>query len=318
LTPVKHLVSTSSCTFTTQHILKEEKVRKKTWQFILVALSLSLVASMALAGGGHGHKAPKKVGILLVAFGSSEASAQVSFENIDRKVKAAYPGIPVRWAYTSYIIREKLAKQGKQLDSPVVALAKMRDEHFTHVAVQSLHTIGGDEYHDVRRTVGAFKVMGGFQRIVLGYPLLATQEDMEKVVAAIFKTIPKNRKKNEAVVLMGHGTHHPSNAFYAALMFQLQVQDPNIFIGNVEGYPEVDTIEMLLKKKRIKKAYLMPFMSVAGDHAKNDMASDEDDSWKSILTKAGIKCVPILKGTAEYDEFVDIWVEHLNGPLSHF
>jgi sirohydrochlorin cobaltochelatase len=59
-------------------------------------------------------------------------------------------------------------------------------------------------------------------------------------------------------------------------------------------------------------------MSVAGDHAKNDMAGDEDDSWKSIFTKAGIECVLILKGTAEFDNFVDMWVDHLGGPLSHF
>ena len=272
----------------------------------------------AWAGGGHGHKAPKKVGILLVAFGSSEASAQVSFENIDKKVKSTYPGIPVHWAYTSTIIRKKLAKQGKFLDSPEVALARMQDAGFTHVAVQSLHTIGGDEYHDLRRTVGAFKMMGGFQRIVLGYPMLATQKDMQRTVKAILTTIPKERKKSEAVVLMGHGSHHPSNAFYAALMFQLQLEDPNIFVGTVEGYPEVGLIKELLLKNKIKKAYLMPFMSVAGDHAKNDMAGDEEDSWKSILTKAGIECVPVLKGTAEFDVYVDIWVDHLGGPLSHF
>jgi sirohydrochlorin cobaltochelatase len=94
--------------------------------------------------------------------------------------------------------------------------------------------------------------------------------------------------------------------------------DPNIFIGTVEGYPEVGLIEALLKKKKIKKAYLMPFMSVAGDHAKNDMAGDEKDSWKSVLTNAGITCVPVLKGTAEFNAFADIWVDHLNGPLSHF
>jgi sirohydrochlorin cobaltochelatase len=266
----------------------------------------------------HGHQAPKKVGILLVAFGSSEASAQVSFENIDRKVKQAYPDIPVRWAYTSHIIRDKLAKQGRMLDSPEVALAKMRDEKFTHVAVASLHTIPGAEYHDLRRAIGAFQQMGGFQGLILAYPLLATQEDMERTVEAVLATVPKERQPDEAVVLMGHGTHHPSNAFYAALMFQLQLRDPNIFVGTVEGYPEVDLIQNLLLKKNIKKAYLMPFMSVAGDHAKNDMAGDEDDSWKSILTKAGIECVPVLKGTAEYDEFVDIWVDHLEGPLGHF
>ncbi len=281
--------------------------------FIAVCLS-----TVAIATGGHGHKKEKKVGILLVAFGSSEASAQVSFENIAKKTKTAYPDIPVRWAYTSTIIRKKLAKQGKQLDSPEVALAKMQDEDFTHVAVQSLHTIGGDEYHDLRRTVGAFKIMGGFQRIILGYPLLATQKDMERAVDAVLENIPPDRKSDEAVVLIGHGTHHPSNAFYAALMFQLQLKDPNVFVGTVEGYPEVDLIEELLLKNKIKKAYLMPFMSVAGDHAKNDMAGDEEDSWKSILTKAGIECVPILKGTAEFDSFVDIWVDHIGGPLSHF
>jgi sirohydrochlorin cobaltochelatase len=289
---------------------------------ILIGFASLIVAvclvTVAVAAGGHGHKKDKKVGILLVAFGSSEASAQVSFENIAEKTRAAYPDIPVRWAYTSTVIRKKLARQGKLLDSPEVALAKMQDDDFTHVAVQSLHTIGGEEYHDLRRTVGAFKIMGGFQRIILGYPLLATQKDMERAVDAILENVPAARKPDEAVVLMGHGTHHPSNAFYAALMFQVQLKDPNIFVGTVEGYPEVDLIRELLLKNKIKKAYLMPFMSVAGDHAKNDMAGDEDDSWKSILTKAGIECVTVMKGTAEFDNFVDIWVDHLGGPLSHF
>ena len=286
---------------------------------IFVALAAVLfLTTMAVAGSGHGEQQPKKIGILLVAFGSSEASAQVSFENIDKKVRQAYPDIPVRWAYTSHIIRDKLAKQGRVLDSPEVALARMRDEKFTHVAVASLHTIAGAEYHDLRRTVGAFEQMGGFERVLLAYPLLATQEDMERTVDAILATVPKERKPDEAIVLMGHGTHHPSNAFYAALMFQLQLRDPNIFVGTVEGYPEVGLIQDLLIQKKIQKAYLMPFMSVAGDHAKNDMAGDEDDSWKSILTKAGIACVPVLKGTAEYDAFVDIWVDHVGVPLSHF
>ena len=292
-------------------------MRKK---LIIPVLAIMLIVGFCTLtmAGEHGHKASQKVGILLVAFGSSESSAQVSFENIDKKVKAAYSGIPIRWAYTSHIIRKKLAKQGKHLDSPEMALAKMQDEGFTHVAVQSLHTIGGSEYHDLRRTVGAFKSMGGFQRVILGYPLLSTQEDMQRAVNAILEIIPKKRKKNEGVVLMGHGTHHPSNAFYAALMFQLQLKDPNIFVGTVEGYPDVDLIKELLLKKKIKKAYLMPFMSVAGDHAKNDMAGDEDDSWKTIITNAGIQCVPIPKGAAEYDVFVDMWVDHLKGPLSHF
>ena len=291
---------------------------RKNYRIPVLAIICMICLCSVTWAGGHGHKAPKKVGILLVAFGSSEPSAQVSFQNLDKKTKAAFPDIPVRWAYTSHIIRKKLAKQGKHLDSPEVALAKMMDEGFTHVAVQSLHTIGGEEYHDLRRTVGAFKMMGGFHRIVLGYPLLATQQDMQRTVDAILKSIPADRQKGDAVVLMGHGSHHPSNAFYAAIMFQLQLKDPNIFVGTVEGYPEIDDIKDMLLKKKIKKAYLIPFMSVAGDHAKNDMAGDEEDSWKSVLTKAGIACVPILKGTAEEDSFIDIWVSHIRGPLSHF
>ncbi|NNK14973.1 MAG: sirohydrochlorin cobaltochelatase [Desulfofustis sp.] len=287
-----------------------------------ICVAAFLACGLMLAGvsgaSHHGEEKQKKVGVLLVAFGSSEDSAQVSFENIDKKVKATYPGIPVKWAYTSHIIRKKLAGQGKELDSPEVALAKMADEDFTHVAVQSLHTIGGAEYHDLHRSISAFTVMGAFENILLGYPLLATQEDLERTVEAILANLPAERNKEEAVVLMGHGTHHPSNAFYSALNFQVQLKDPYVFIGTVEGYPELDTIQALLQKNDIKKVYLMPFMSVAGDHAKNDMAGDEDDSWKSILTKEGYEVVTVLKGTAEFDEFVEIWVDHVRGPMSHF
>jgi sirohydrochlorin cobaltochelatase len=293
---------------------------KRAWVVVMGVLLFYTVNCFASVDHpvGHEHKQDKKEGILLVAFGSSEASAQVSFEKIDKLVKVKYADIPVRWAYTSHIIRHKLAKQGKYLDSPEVALAKMLDENYTHVAVQSLHTIGGAEYHDLRKIVGSFKMMGGFEKIFLGYPLMSNQEDMERTVDAIISIIPKERKKDEAIVLMGHGTHHPSNAFYAALMFQLQLKDPNIFVGTVEGYPDLDLIQKLLIKNNIKKAYLMPFMSVAGDHAKNDMAGDEEDSWKSVLTKAGIACLPVLKGTAEFDSFINIWIDHLAAPLLHF
>jgi sirohydrochlorin cobaltochelatase len=285
---------------------------------VLMAVGLVLTAVTVSIAGHHGTHKEKKTGILLVAFGTSDPSAQVAFDNIDRKIKAAYPDIPVYWAYTSRIIRHKLAGQGKHLDSPAMALARMADEQFTHVAVQSLHTIAGSEFHDLTRVVGAFKSMGEFDNIILGHPLLATQAAMEKAVDALFDMIPEKRKKEDAVVFMGHGTHHPANAFYPALMFQAQQRDPLVFIGVVEGYPEIDEIHSWLAEKKIKTAWLLPFMSVAGDHAKNDMAGDEDDSWKTILSEAGIDCHTVMKGTAEYDSFVEIWLSHLNEVLAHF
>jgi sirohydrochlorin cobaltochelatase len=292
-------------------------MKRKAYLLILIlAVFLGFSAFQAL---GRSHNRPMEKGILLVAFGSSRPEAQISFQNIDRKVKAAFPGIPVRWAYTSKIIREILADDGKQIDSVEIALAKMMDEGFTHVAVQSLHTIGGEEFHDLRRNAQVFGLMSeGFDRILVGNPLLATEDDMKRVTGVILRHIPKERTLKDAVVLMGHGTLHPSNAFYAALMYHLQRKDPNIFVGTVENFPEIDDIKEMLLEKKIKKAYLLPFMSVAGVHARDDLAGDGKDSWKSILTKAGITCVPILKGTAEYDDMVDIWVDHLKGEMAQF
>lgn len=283
--------------------------------YAAVVLAMILCAANAYA---HKEAREMKKGILLVAFGTSEASAKVSFQHIEAKVKKAFPGVDVRWAYTSHIIRHKLAGQGDIILSPAQALAKMMDEGYTHVAVQSLHTIPGEEYHELAMTVNGFKAMpGGFDRLILGFPLLGAQDTVAKAVDAIFATLPKARKANDAVVLMGHGTHHPGNIYYSAMNWQLQQKDPNIIMGTVEGYPELGDVIAWLKERKTGKVWLMPFMSVAGDHAKNDMAGDEEDSWKSRLTKAGFSCQTVLKGTAEYDEFTDIWVEQLAKVVAH-
>ena len=254
----------------------------------------------------------EKRGILLVAFGSTIAQAQVAFENIERSVRKPFPGVPVRWAYTSRFIIRKMAEKGKRLATPEEALSSMMRENFTHVAVQSLHIIPGEEFHGLLKNVHRYVGMSkGLRKVLVGYPLLATDEDVRRVAEAILKVIPKERKKEEAVVLMGHGTQHPANVYYAALAYRLQKFDPNIFLGTLGGWPEIDEIKADLKNKGIQKAYLMPFMSVAGGHARNDMAGPGGGSWKSILEKEGIQCVVVLKGTAEFQEFVDIWVDHL-------
>jgi sirohydrochlorin cobaltochelatase len=277
---------------------------------------------MALAGAHHDmdHREASDKGpaILLVTFGTSIPEAQAAFTNIENMVKAEFPDVPVKWAYTSYIIREKLAKSGQHLDSPEVALAKLMDEGYTRVAVQSLHMIPGAEFHDLRINAGAFKKMkDGFRSLMVGWPALSTSEDYAKAVDALFSIIPKERKKDEAVVLMGHGTHHPANAVYEAMMYRLQRRDPNVFMGTVEGSPTLDEIKATLLENGVKKAWLMPFMSVAGDHTVNDLVGDGDDSWKSVLTEAGIECLPVVKGLAEYEAFADIWLDHLKVVMAH-
>jgi len=282
----------------------------------LVLVALVLPKSPIYA---HGEKGPMKKGILLVAFGSTVPEAQVSFENIDRSVEKTFPGVEVHWAYTSRTIIAKMAKEGKHLVTPVEALARMMRDKFTHVAVQALHVIPGAEFHGLVRNVQRFEGMSkGIEKVSIGYPLLATSEDLQRVAEAMLRVIPPERKATEGVVFMGHGTHHPANVYYAALTYHVQKLDPNVFVGTVEGWPEIGDVIGDLKKGGLQKAYVIPLMSVAGDHVRNDMAGPGEDSWKSILEKEGIECKPVLTGLAEHQEFVDIWVDHLKSAFGHF
>lgn len=283
--------------------------------FVTALLLFACVAPAAWAG--HGKQSEEKTGILLVAFGSSIPEAQVSFHNIQNKVEAAFPGIPVYWAYTSHIIRHKMAQEsGAVLLSPSQALATMADEGFTKVAVQSLHTIPGEEYENLLHVASAFHGLpDGIAQIVVGKPLLYLNDDMEKTTNALLASVPAKRTSNEAVVFMGHGTHHPANVYYLAMQRLLELRDPLAFVGTVEGTPTLDDVIAELNKNKVKNVWLMPFMSVAGDHARNDMAGEEADSWKSILESKGFQCKAVLKGTAEYDHIVAIWVDHLKAAM---
>ena len=284
---------------------------------VLMVISLNTVTAQAAE---HGKKKVEKTAILLVTFGTSVEKAQASFTNIEKRVKAAFPGTEVRWAYTSNIIRKKLAKEeGKQIDSPEMALARLMDEGYTKVAVQSLHMIPGAEFHEINANARLFgQMVGGIEQVNVSLPLLISDETMEQALKIITtKVVPKERKTGEAVVLMGHGTHHPTDAMYSALMYKAQQMDANLYVGTVEGHPTFEEIRDMLVAKKIKKAYLIPFMTVAGDHAMNDMAGDEPDSWKSQLAKAGVESVPVMQGLGEVDAIVDMWIAQLKMVMAH-
>lgn len=279
-------------------------------------LALFIVCVLIMPAIAGEQKKTAKTGILLVAFGTTVPEAKVSMDHIDAMAKSRFPGMEIRWAYSSRIVREKLAIQGTLVDSPAQALARMMDDGFTHVAVQSLHTIPGEEFHSLRRTVAAFEGMPkGMTHIELGEPLLSRSDDMERAATALLSSIPSDRNKKDAIVFMGHGTHHPANIYYPGMQYYLSRLDPLALVGTVEGSPSLDDVLLALGKQKPKRVFLMPFMSVAGDHAHNDMAGDEDDSWKSILTGKGYTCIPVIRGTAENQAFVDIWLDHLAAAL---
>jgi sirohydrochlorin cobaltochelatase len=289
-------------------------------RLLLLTLMAFILAGSVHAFAAHGDKPAAKKAILMVAFGTSVPEAQKAFDQIDAQAKTTFPGMEIRWAYTSSIIRAKLAKQGKTLDSPEVALAKLMEERYTHVAILSLHTIPGIEFHDLTRNAHLFGQMaGGFERVMVARPLLSSHEDMLKVAKALLKNLPADRKPQDAVLLMGHGSeHHPADAIYLAMNQVFQELDANVFVATVEGRPALDDVVPKLRERKLKKVYLLPLMAVAGDHARNDMAGDGPDSWKSVLTKDGLTCEVVLKGTAEVPEIVEVWLDHLHVALAHF
>lgn len=295
-------------------------MRRKFFVALLAGITL-----INLGYGGHPVKKPEKKGILLVAFGTSDKQAQQAFINIDRLAKKRFPDLPIRWAFTSNFIRRKLLKNGKPIppmgtDSTQLALAKMQEEGFTHVAIQSLHFAAGFEFHKMFKQAKKFMSgPGSFTKVTVGRPLLVSRKDLDKFVEAVIKIIPKERKADEAVVFMGHGNEHGRcDLVYVATAEKLEDKDKNLMMGTVEGAPAFDDVKTQLKATGAKKAYLIPMMAVAGDHAKNDLAGDEDDSWKSELKKMGIECVPILKGMGELDPIAELWLDHLETAIKNF
>ncbi|NSW88123.1 MAG: sirohydrochlorin cobaltochelatase [Syntrophobacteraceae bacterium] len=285
---------------------------QKIWFVLALMVLFSLVSTAGSFASHEGAKPPRKA-VLLVAFGTSVPEAQKAFDQIGKQAGKAFPGVEIRWAYTSSMIRAKLARQGKILDSPETALARLMDEGYTHVAVLSLHVIPGLEFHDLYTNAMLFGNMsGGFEKIVVARPLLDSRSDMERVAKALLKRIPAGRKADDAVLFMGHGSEkHPADAMYAAMNYVFQGMSSNVHVGTVSGYPSLDDLLPGLLDAKIKKAWLIPFMTVAGDHARNDMAGDDPDSWKSVLAKKGIRSEAVLTGMAEYPEIVEIWLDHL-------
>ncbi len=248
--------------------------------------------------------------ILLVTFGTSDPEAKKAFANIDKLAREKFPGYEIRWAYTSEMIRKKLARKGEILLSPEEAFAKLKTDGFRNVYAQSLHIIPGEEFHQLVTVCAVFKK--DFEKLTVSPPLLNSMDDVKKSVGIMLSKVPADRRKEDAVLFMGHGSgKHPSDMIYVAAAREIEKSDVNAFMATVDGNPTFDEALAILKEKKVRKAYLLPFMSVAGEHAKNDLAGDGADSWKSILSKNGIESVPVLKGMAEYDDIAQIWLEHL-------
>lgn len=263
-------------------------------------------------------KTSGKTGILLAAYGSSSLLGEKALAAFAETVRLAFPGIPVRWAYTSGRMRSRLAAAGKKTDSVKKALCRMGFERYTHVAVQSLHLIPGAEYEALLEETEEAAAEGGPKRIEVGLPLLHRADDVTRAATALLAHLPEERKQGEPVVCMGHGTWHTGAASYQALAERVSAVDPLIFIGTLEGghriermLPDIARAAGPGGENGAKTVWLLPLLSIIGKHAEKDMAGEHQESWRSRIEAAGMACRPVLKGTVEYKGFAAVWTSHL-------
>lgn len=260
-----------------------------------------------------------KRAILVISFGTSYAETRkATIEVIENKVKDDFTEYSVRRAFTSHMIIEKLRQRDNIIvNTPEEALEELADEGFEQVIIQPLHLIPGVEFDYVR--IIAHKHRKAFKEIRVGRPLLYYKceeegiDDYELMADALKEQI----KKGENVLLMGHGTSHYSNAVYSCMQMVLEDENmENVYIANVEGYPYINNVLKKLLDKDIKEITLMPFMLVAGDHAQNDMASDDEESFKSILEGHGIKTNVYMHGLGENEKIQNLYIEHLKDTIN--
>ena len=239
-----------------------------------------------------------KKAILVVSFGTSyHETRKKTIEACENKIKESFKDYDFYRAFTSGMIINKLKKRDNMfIDNPSEALEKLYNAGYQEVVVQSLHIICGDEYNKLKDMVAEYE--DKFEKISIGRPLLTYIDDYRETVEAVKKDLDK-MDIDEAVVFMGHGTEHESHSSYPAIEYMFRDYGINAFVGTVEGYPELEQVIKKLKNRNIKTVDLLPFMLVAGDHAINDMASDEEDSWKTILEKEGFNVKVHVKGLGE-------------------
>ncbi|SER82227.1 sirohydrochlorin cobaltochelatase [Lachnobacterium bovis] len=288
-----------------------KKILKKI--LVLSCVSVVTVASLSACGKTVAQdsktttsqtKNAQKSEILVVSFGTSfNNSRNITIGGIEAAVREAHPDCDVKRAFTSQIIIDKLKKRdGIEIDNIKQALERAKKDGVTDLTVVTTHLMSGHEYTDVKNAVK--KYGKGIKSVVVEKPLLDSDKDYEKLAQILTEKYKAYDDGETAICFMGHGTDADSNVTYANFQKVLTAQGKeNFFVGTVEAKPSVeDLIEKIKANPKYKKVVLMPLMVVAGDHANNDMAGDEEDSWKSKFKAQGYDVTCILEGLGQdYD-----------------
>lgn len=254
--------------------------------------------------------------LLVVSFGTSyNDSRDVTIGAIESALRTAYPQYEQRRAFTAQTIIDILAeRENLQIDNVTEAMEKIVADGVKDVIVQPTHIMSGYEYDDLVEEVSAFSDQ--LDSIKIGAPLLTSDEDFQELADALVTQTADYDNENTAIVFMGHGTEHAANETYPKLQQVLRDNGKtNYYVGTVEASPTVDDILEELKTQEITNVVLLPLMVVAGDHATNDMAGDEADSWKSVFTAAGYEVECVLSGLGQIHGVRQMYVKHAGAAM---
>ena len=274
--------------------------------------------------------------LLVVSFGTSFNDSRVAdIKGIEDALQAAYPDWSVRRAFTAQIIINHIqARDGEKIDNMTQALDRAVANGVKNLVVQPTHLMHGAEYDEMCEAIEAYKDQ--FESVSIAEPMLgevgsdatvinADKEAVAKAITAAavseagFESLEAAKDAGTAFVFMGHGTAHVAKVTYSQMQTQMQnLGYENVFIGTVEGEPEETACEAVIeavKAAGYTNVVLRPLMVVAGDHANNDMAGSEDDSWKTMFEAAGFTVDCQIHGLGEIADVQALYVAHTKAAI---
>lgn len=255
--------------------------------------------------------------LLVLSFGTSfNDSRRLTIGAIENDLETAFPDYSVRRGFTANIVIDHVNRRdGEKIDDIGESLDRAAANGVKNLVVQPTHLMNGLEYDELCGKIADYS--DAFEKVVIGDPLLTTDEDFQTVADAIVDWTKDYDDGETAIVFMGHGTEAESNAVYQKMQDLLTSGGhTNYFVGTVEASPSLDDIIAAVKAGEYKKVVLEPLMVVAGDHANNDMAGDEDDSWKSAFEKEGYEVTCLLRGLGENETIRQLYVAHAQAAVN--
>ncbi len=249
-----------------------------------------------------------KKALAVISFGTTYPEARRAIETLEQRLAQSMPEYDFYRAFTSQMVIRKIEREeGVAIPNPAELMEQLHKAGYEEVVCQSLHVIPGIEYEKMCRQI---EYAAGGMRVRIGKPMLYSQEDYLAVCRALLADMP-TLQPDEAFVYMGHGTEHMVNAAYSQAENTFRyLGAERVYVGTVEGFPELDYICKRLQAHHVRKVWLAPFMIVAGDHAQNDLAGEEPDSWKSQLEAAGYEIEICLRGLGEMEPIGAIFEAH--------